>query len=92
MAEYATRVAGQVRQIVDAYVILLWRRGLQGAEDLLRDFERMRREMDRSCSTGAFAPDVAAASRPRSTCTTYPYPPRAVVRADLAGIDPNEMS
>ena len=31
----------------------------------------------------------AAASRPRSTSTTRATPPRAVVRADLAGIDPD---
>ena len=35
---------------------------------------------------------AAAASRPRSTSTTSTDPPRAVVRADLAGVDPDDLA
>jgi HSP20 family protein len=63
--------------------------------DLFANFERMRREMDELCGDvldrglsprrrGGFSPavDVYYASDP----------PRAVVRADLAGIDPDAVS
>ena len=61
--------------------------------DLFANFERMRREMDELLGgvldrglarRGGFSPavDVYYSSDP----------PRAVVRADLAGIDPNEVS
>jgi HSP20 family protein len=64
-------------------------------KDLFANFERMRREMDelfgdvfdRGLSPrrrGGFSPAVDGYSTS--------VPPRAVVRADLAGIDPNEVS
>ena len=62
--------------------------------DLFANFERMRREMDELFGDvfgAAGRRRGAAASRPRSTSSTPDDPPRAVVHAELAGIDPDEI-
>src|SRR3954453_19463056 len=64
---------------------------LVSERDLFANFERMRREMDE-----LFGGVVARGRAPRRRGGFSPavdvyyvgYPPRAVVRADLAGIDP----
>ncbi|HEX6021785.1 MAG TPA: Hsp20/alpha crystallin family protein [Solirubrobacter sp.] len=62
--------------------------------DLFANFERMRREMDELFGD-AFDRGIAPRRRGGFSPAVDVYyasdPPRAVVRADLAGIDPNEV-
>jgi HSP20 family protein len=62
--------------------------------DLFANFERMRREMDELFGT-VFDRRLAPARRGGFSPAVDVYytaqPPRAVVRADLAGIDPSEI-
>jgi HSP20 family protein len=62
--------------------------------DLFANFERMRREMDELFGD-AFERRLAPGRPGFSPAVDVYYtgdPPRAVVRADLAGVDPNEIA
>ena len=62
--------------------------------DLFANFERMRREMDElfgDVFDRALAPRRRGGFSPAVDVYYASDPPRAVVRADLAGIDPNEV-
>ena len=63
--------------------------------DLFANFERMRREMDELFG-GAFDRGLAPRRRGGFSPAVDVYyasdPPRAIVRADLAGIDPSQVS
>src|SRR4051794_41735495 len=58
--------------------------------DLFANFERMRREMDELLDRG-LAPRRRGGFSPAVDVYYASDPPRAVVRADLAGIDPNQV-
>ena len=68
---------------------------MSSERDLFANFERMRREMDELFGDvfggGPAGWRIAARSRPRSTSTTSADPPRAVVRAELAGVRASEI-
>jgi HSP20 family protein len=62
--------------------------------DLFANFERMRREMDElfgDVLDRGFAPRRRGGFSPAVDVYYASDPPRAVVRADLAGIDPNQV-
>src|SRR5690349_18991812 len=59
--------------------------------DLFANFERMRRQMDELFDRG-FAPQRRGGFSPAVDVYYESDPPRAVVRADLAGIDPSQVS
>ena len=62
--------------------------------DLFAGFERMRREMDELFGDAfdrRLAPSRSGGFSPAVDVYYTADPPRAVVRADLAGIDPNEI-
>jgi HSP20 family protein len=59
--------------------------------DLFANFERMRRQMDELFDRG-FAPQRRGGFSPAVDVYYASDPPRAIVRADLAGIDPNQVS
>ena len=59
-------------------------------KDLFANFERMRREMDELFDRG-LAPRRRGGFSPAVDVYYASDPPRAVVRADLAGIDPNQV-
>jgi len=59
--------------------------------DLFANFERMRRQMDELFDRG-LAPQRRGGFSPAVDVYYESDPPRAVVRADLAGIDPNQVS
>ena len=62
--------------------------------DLFANFERMRREMDElfgDVLDRGLAPRRRGGFSPAVDVYYASDPPRAVVRADLAGIDPNEV-
>ncbi|HEY6693716.1 MAG TPA: Hsp20/alpha crystallin family protein [Solirubrobacteraceae bacterium] len=58
--------------------------------DLFANFERMRRQMDELFDR-SFAPQRRGGFSPAVDVYYTADPPRAVVRADLAGIDPSEI-
>jgi len=58
--------------------------------DLFANFERMRRQMDELFDR-RLAPQRRGGFSPEVDVYYTPDPPRAVVRADLAGIDPSEI-
>ena len=58
--------------------------------DLFANFERMRRQMDELFDR-RLAPQRRGGFSPEVDVYYTGDPPRAVVRADLAGIDPNEI-
>src|SRR3954469_15422888 len=58
--------------------------------DLFANFERMRRGMDELFARG-LAPRGRGGFSPAVDVYYASAPPRAVVRADLAGIDPNQV-
>ena len=58
--------------------------------DLFANFERMRRQMDELFDR-SLAPQRRGGFSPAVDVYYTTDPPRAVVRADLAGIDPNEV-
>jgi HSP20 family protein len=58
--------------------------------DLFANFERMRRQMDELFDR-RLAPQRRGGFSPEVDVYYISDPPRAVVRADLAGIDPNEI-
>ena len=58
--------------------------------DLFANFERMRRQMDELFDR-RLAPQRRGGFSPEVDVYYADNPPRAVVRADLAGIDPNEI-
>ena len=63
--------------------------------DLFANFERMRREMDElfgDVLDRGLSPRRRGGFSPAVDVYYVPDPPRAVVRADLAGIDPSEVS
>jgi HSP20 family protein len=63
--------------------------------DLFANFERMRREMDElfgDVLDRGLAPRRRGGFSPAVDVYYVPDPPRAVVRADLAGIDPGQVS
>jgi HSP20 family protein len=63
--------------------------------DLFANFERMRREMDElfgDVLDRGLAPRRRGGFQPAVDVYYESTPPRAVVRADLAGIDPNAVS
>ena len=63
--------------------------------DLFANFERMRREMDElfgDVFDRGMAPVRRGGFSPAVDVYYSSDPPRAIVRADLAGIDPNEVS
>ena len=63
--------------------------------DLFANFERMRREMDElfgDVLDRGLSPRRRGGFSPAVDVYYTTDPPRAVVRADLAGIDPNEVS
>ena len=63
--------------------------------DLFANFERMRREMDElfgDVLDRGLSPRRRGGFSPAVDVYYTSDPPRAVVRADLAGIDPNEVS
>ena len=63
--------------------------------DLFANFERMRREMDElfgDVLDRGMSPRRRGGFSPAVDVYYSSDPPRAVVRADLAGIDPNEVS
>jgi HSP20 family protein len=63
--------------------------------DLFANFERMRREMDElfgGASERRLAPGRRGGFSPAVDVYYTGDPPRAVVRADLAGIDPDEVA
>jgi HSP20 family protein len=59
--------------------------------DLFANFERMRRQMDELFDRG-FAPQRRGGFSPAVDVYYASDPPRAIVRADLAGIDPSQVS
>jgi HSP20 family protein len=59
--------------------------------DLFANFERMRRQMDELFDRG-FAPQRRGGFSPAVDVYYENDPPRAIVRADLAGIDPAQVS
>ncbi|MBE2318775.1 Hsp20/alpha crystallin family protein [Solirubrobacter sp. CPCC 204708] len=59
--------------------------------DLFANFERMRRQMDELFDRG-FAPQRRGGFSPAVDVFYASDPPRAIVRADLAGIDPGQVS
>jgi len=59
--------------------------------DLFANFERMRREMDELLDRG-FPAQRRGGFSPAVDVYYASDPPRAIVRADLAGIDPNAVS
>jgi HSP20 family protein len=64
-------------------------------KDLFANFERMRREMDElfgDVLDRGMSPRRRGGFSPAVDVYYSSDPPRAVVRADLAGIDPNEVS
>jgi HSP20 family protein len=64
-------------------------------KDLFANFERMRREMDElfgDVFDRGLSPRRRGGFSPAVDVYYTSDPPRAVVRADLAGIDPNEVS
>ena len=64
-------------------------------KDLFANFERMRREMDElfgDVLDRGMSPRRRGGFSPEVDVYYTGDPPRAVVRADLAGIDPNEVS
>jgi HSP20 family protein len=64
-------------------------------KDLFANFERMRREMDElfgDVLDRGLSPRRRGGFSPAVDVYYTSDPPRAVVRADLAGIDPNEVS
>ena len=64
-------------------------------KDLFANFERMRREMDElfgDVFDRGLSPRRRGGFSPAVDVYYTSEPPRAVVRADLAGIDPNEVS
>ena len=64
-------------------------------KDLFANFERMRREMDElfgDVLDRGLSPRRRGGFSPAVDVYYSSDPPRAVVRADLAGIDPNEVS
>jgi HSP20 family protein len=64
-------------------------------KDLFANFERMRREMDElfgDVFERGLSPRRRGGFSPAVDVYYTSDPPRAVVRADLAGIDPNEVS
>jgi HSP20 family protein len=66
-----------------------------GERDLFANFERMRREMDELFGDAferRLAPGRRAGFSPAVDVYYAPDPPRAVVRADLAGVDPSELA
>jgi HSP20 family protein len=58
--------------------------------DLFANFERMRREMDELFG-GGLSPRRRGGFSPAVDVYYVSEPPRAVVRAEIAGIDPNEV-
>jgi HSP20 family protein len=71
-------------------------RGLPHEHDLFANFERMRREMDELFGdvfdrTG-LAPNRRGGFSPAVDVFYQGDPPRAVVQAELAGIDPDELT
>lgn len=58
--------------------------------DLFANFERMRRQMDELFDRG-FAPQRRGGFSPAVDVYYASDPPRAIVRADLAGIDPGQV-
>ena len=58
--------------------------------DLFANFEQMRRQMDELFDRG-FAPQRRGGFSPAVDVYYASDPPRAIVRADLAGIDPGEI-
>jgi HSP20 family protein len=61
-------------------------------KDLFANFERMRREMDELFGDRGFSPRRRGGFSPAVDVYYTSDPPRAVVRADLAGIDPDAVS
>ena len=62
--------------------------------DLFANFERMRREMDELFGDAlerSFRPHRRAGFSPRVDVSYAADPPRAIVNAELAGIDPDEL-
>jgi HSP20 family protein len=59
--------------------------------DLFANFERMRREMDELFGDRALSPRRRGGFSPAVDVYYASDPPRAVVRADLAGIDPDAV-
>ena len=59
--------------------------------DLFANFEQMRRQMDEMFDRG-FAPQRRGGFSPAVDVYYASDPPRAIVRADLAGIDPSQVS
>lgn len=59
--------------------------------DLFANFERMRRQMDELFDRG-LAPQRRGGFSPAVDVYYESDPPRAVVRADLSGIDPSQVS
>ena len=59
--------------------------------DLFANFERMRRQMDELFDRG-LAPQRRGGFSPAVDVYYASDPPRAIVRADLAGIDPSQVS
>ena len=59
--------------------------------DLFANFEQMRRQMDELFDRG-FAPQRRGGFSPAVDVYYASDPPRAIVRADLAGIDPNQVA
>jgi HSP20 family protein len=59
--------------------------------DLFANFERMRRQMDELFDRG-FQPQRRGGFSPAVDVYYESDPPRAIVRADLAGIDPTQVS
>ena len=59
--------------------------------DLFANFEQMRRQMDELFDRG-FAPQRRGGFSPAVDVYYASDPPRAIVRADLAGIDPSQVS
>jgi HSP20 family protein len=59
--------------------------------DLFANFERMRRQMDELFDRG-FAPQRRGGFSPAVDVFYASDPPRAIVRADLAGIDPTQVA
>lgn len=68
--------------------------GVSQSRDLFANFERMRREIDQLFGD-VFERQVGLRGSGFSPAVDVYYadnPPRAVVRADLAGVDPNEVA
>jgi HSP20 family protein len=68
---------------------------MPGPRDPFANFDRMRRQIDELFgdvwSRAGLAPNRRAFT-PRVDVYYYGDPPRAVIKADLAGVDPNEVS